>query len=92
MSAETDEIVEALKRKWTEFQTLLPFKADVPLSERIEAFVEPAREGILQNYPSMRAAPNVVIWEMIFVAVIESGSHPPDEVSRARAVLATKYA
>jgi hypothetical protein len=91
LSAEAARIVEILKGKWVQFQTLLPFRADVPLADKIEAFVAPAREGILKNVPIMRVAPDALIWEMIFVAVIESKTHPADEVSKAREILAAKY-
>jgi hypothetical protein len=91
LRAEAAKVVEVLKRKWVEFQTLVPFRADVPLADRIEAFVMPAREGILKHYPIMHVAPDGLIWEMIFVAVIESRTHPPEEVSKARASLAAKY-
>jgi hypothetical protein len=89
---EAAKIVEVLKGKWAYFNTAVPFRDDVSLADRIEAFVEPAREGILNNYPIMRTAPNDIIWEMVFVAVIESKTHRPDEVSQARAALAAKYA
>jgi hypothetical protein len=64
----------------------------VSLSERIEAFVTPAREGILRNFPVMKTAPNAMIWEMTFVAVIESGTHKASDVNEARAALRAKYA
>ena len=92
LHAEAARVVEILTGKWVQFQTMVPFRADVPLADRIEAFMMPAREGILQNVPIMRMAPNALIWEMIFVAVIESKTHPADEVSKARETLAAKYA
>ena len=91
LQAESAKIVEILKRKWVEFQTMVPFPADVPLTHRIEAFIVPAREGILKHYPIMRMAPPGLIWEMVFAAVIESKTHLPDDVSKARASLAAKY-
>ena len=52
----------------------------------------PVSEGILQNFPIMRSAPAEVIWEMVFLAVLQSKTHSADEVSKAREVLAAKYA
>jgi hypothetical protein len=92
LTTETAKIVEVLKLKWVEFQKLVPLRSDLPLSDRIEAFIVPARVGILKHYPTMRTAPAGLIWEMVFVAVIESKTHTPDEISDARALLAAKYA
>ena len=72
LSRTASEIVEILKEKWKYFNTALPFKEEISLSQKIEAFIVPAREGLLHNYPIMKSAPNAMIWEMIFVAVIES--------------------
>jgi hypothetical protein len=77
---------------WVKFQKVVPFRAHASLSDRIEAFVLPAREGILNHYPIMRTAPPGLIWEMAFVAVMGSKVHLPEEVSNARALLAAKYA
>ena len=88
----TAEIVTILTGKWRDFNAAMPFKDSVSLSERIEAFVTPAREAILRNFPVMKAAPNAMIWEMIFVAVIESGTHKTADVNEARAALRAKYA
>jgi hypothetical protein len=58
LNAEAARVVEILKGKWGYYQTTLTFRADVPLATQIELFMMPAREGILENVPIMRLAPN----------------------------------
>jgi hypothetical protein len=92
LGADADEIVDALKRKWIERQSLLLLSADEPLFVHIEALAAPAYADVLNNYAVMREAPPSIFWEMLFVAIFESGTHPPAEVTAARAELAATYA
>ena len=92
LGADADKIVETLKRQWIEHQSLLLLSVDEPLYVHIEAFAAPAYADILHNYPIMREAPPSIFWEMLFVAIFESGTHPTAEATAARAELAAKYA
>jgi hypothetical protein len=92
LEVDADEIVEVLRRKWIERQSLLLLSVHEPLFVHIEAFAEPAYADVLNNYPLMREAPPRIFWEMLFVAIFESGTHPPAELTAARAELAAKYA
>jgi hypothetical protein len=65
---------------------------EVPLADRIEAFASPAMAGMLQNYPSTKAAPPGALWMMIFAAVLESKTHPLEESHEATAQLEAKFA
>ena len=91
LEADADKIVETLKRKWIEHQSLLLLSADEPLFVHIDAFAAPAYADVLNNYPVMREAPPSIFWEMLFVAIFESGTHSTAGMTAARAELAAKY-
>jgi hypothetical protein len=92
VKADTDAIVASLGPKWKMFCEKMPFKAEVPLADRIEAFAAPAFAGMLQHYPSTKSAPAGMLWMMVFTAILESKTHPVDEVNAAIAQLEAKYA
>lgn len=92
VKADTRTIIRSLGPKWRMFCETLPFKEDVPLWQRIEAFAQPAIAGMMQHYPSSKHAPPGMLWMMIFTAILESKTHPADEVNAAIAQLEAKYA
>lgn len=92
VKADMDAIVTSLGPKWKMFCQTLPFKADVPLADRIEMFATPAIAGMMQHYPSTKSAPPGMLWMMIFTAILESKTHPAAEVNAAIAQLEAKYA
>ena len=92
MEAEVDEIIRSLGSKWSMFLEAVAFKDEVPLSEQIELFASPAIAGILSAYPPAKEASNQTLWMMVFTAILESDTHPKDEVNRAIAELERKYA
>jgi hypothetical protein len=92
VKADVNAIVASLEPKWKYFCEAVPFRADVPLHDRIDAFAAPAIAGILQNYPSTKHAPPQMLWLMIFTAIQESRTHPMTEVNAAVAELQKKYA
>ena len=92
VKADTAAIIASLGPRWRYFYETLPFKDNVPLSDRIEAFATPAISSILQNYPSTKHAPNSLLWLMIFTAVRESETHSMAELNVALAELQKKYA
>ncbi len=92
VKADTDAIVRSLGPKWRMFCETLIFKEDVPLWQRIELFANPALEFMFQNYPSMKHAPPKLLWMMIFTAILESKTHPTEEVNTAICQVLAKYA
>ncbi len=69
----------------------MPFKEEVPLCQRIEAFATPAIAGMMQNFPSTKDVPVGLLRRAVFTAILESGTHHPDDVSSAIAQLEVKY-
>ncbi len=92
LKAKMDIATDALRGKWTDFHQQLKFKGDVHLSEIIEIFIVPAREYVISTYPEFSAAPNQMLWMMVFSAVMESGTHSKEVVNEAVAQLEAKYA
>jgi hypothetical protein len=83
VSAEGTAVVAFLKGKWIYFCNALSFRDDVPLSDRIAAFVPPAREGVGNNFHEYRDAPMELILSMVSVAIMNSGTHDPNIVADA---------
>lgn len=92
VKAHSDAIVASLNPKWKVFCQTMPFKVEVPLADRIEAFASPAIAGMLQHYSWTKAAPPGMLWMMVFTAILESKTHPVADVNAAIAQLEAKYA
>jgi hypothetical protein len=92
VKADMSAIVASLGPKWKLFCQQMPFKAEVPLWQQIEAFATPAIAGMMQHYPSTKAAPPGLLWMMVFTAILDSNTHPAAEVNAAIATLEAKYA
>lgn len=91
LRTEAIKITAALREKWIQYLGLLPFREETPLATMVELFLPMANEYVTKNYPVMKMAPPGLIWEMVWVAVIESKTHPVAEVNAARASLAAKH-
>lgn len=87
---DSNAIAASLGPKWKMFCEL-PFRTDVPLANRIEAFAAPAIAAMLENYPSTKSAPPGLPWLMIFTAVLTSKTHPVAQVNAAIDMLEAKY-
>lgn len=81
-----------VKDKWVYFHSNIHLKADVPLSQKIELFPNPLQQFFQTKYPVLLAGPSEMYWLTIFTAILESGTHPKDEVNAAIADLQAKYA
>lgn len=91
LKTEANKITTALREKWFQYLGLLPFREETPLVTKVELFLPMANEYVTKNFPVMKAAPPGLIWEMVWVAVIESKTHPVAEVNAARATLSAKF-
>lgn len=86
-----EEVSASLVPKWKLFCEKLIFKENVHLADQIEAFATPAMAYILENYPTTKTAPPVVLWMLIFRAVQESNTHTIDELNDAVSLLEAKF-
>ena len=95
LKSETIACVGQIKEKWIYFDKTLPFKSDVMLSQKIEAFASPIQAFVQTNYPSLMSSPNFSgkhFWMMIFTAILESKTHPAEQVNEAIDQLGKKFA
>lgn len=91
VATQSNAATEALKNKWIDFNQQLNFKEEVPLAEIMEVFITPAKEYVLSTYPLFSNASNQEIWMMVFIAVVDSGTHPAGVVNKATDDLEKKY-
>lgn len=82
---------DEVREKWLYFNKVLQFKADVSLAEQIDIFSKPLSEFFQQKYPALLLGGSEIFWLSTFTAILESGTHPKDEVNAAVAQLQQKY-
>jgi hypothetical protein len=83
---------EDIKAKWIGFHSTMHFKADVPLSLKMDTFITPIQLFFEKKYPVLAAGPAETFWLTTFTAILESGTHPKEQVNAAIAELRAKYA
>lgn len=83
---------EDVKAKWIQFNETVHLKAGIPLSQRIDAFAQPLQQFFETKYPALLLASSEIFWLTIFTAILESGTHPKEEVNGAIGELKLKYA
>jgi hypothetical protein len=91
---QTIACTDALKVKWIDFNGTLAFKDTVSLNEIIELSADPASTFVEQNYPLLMSSTRsgTHFWMTIFTAVLESQTHPKDQVNAAIEELRKTYA
>jgi hypothetical protein len=76
--------IPAMTEKWQRFCEALPFKPDVPLLDRINAFSHPTSKWAYDNIPDIKKTQNPLPWFfLLFAAVHCSGTHSDAEVDKA---------
>ena len=92
LSAQTASALEEVKGKWIYFNETIHLKADIPLSQKIDLFVQPIQQFFQSKYPLLLLGSSEIFWLTVFTAILESGTHPKEEVNAAIAELKGKYA
>jgi hypothetical protein len=92
LGGQTSTATEDIKAKWIHFHNTVHFKVEIPLSEKIDAFIKPIHLFFEKKYPALAVGPVEVFWLATFTAILESGTHPKELVNAAIAELRSKYA
>jgi len=87
----TASACEDVKAKWLHFHETVHLQAEVPLSQKIDFFVQPVHQFFENKYPVLLRGPSEIFWLTVFTAILESGTHPKEAVNAAIAELKTKY-
>lgn len=82
---------EDVKAKWIHFHQTVHLKAEVPLSEKIDFFVQPVQQFFQIKYPVLLQGPSEIFWLTVFTGILESGTHSKEAVNAAIAELKKKY-
>lgn len=88
----TDKATNEIRAKWIYFCETLPMKEGTPLSIRMRLFITPIQELIEKSYPILLTAPAELYWTIIFTGILESKTHPSDEINAAIDELSEIYA
>lgn len=92
LKRQTGAAREDVKNKWVHFNQTVHLKADVPLSQKVDFFIKPIHQFFQSKYPVLLQGPTEIFWLTVFTAILESGTHPKDEVNAAIEQLRSKYA
>lgn len=87
LSSQTASALEEVKGKWIYFNEVAQLQPSVPLSRKIELFLQPIQQYFQAKYPLLLAGPSEVFWLTVFTAILESGTHPKEEINAALAEL-----
>jgi hypothetical protein len=82
---------EEVKAKWIYFNQKVHLDPKVSLSQRIDLFAQPIQQLFHNKYQVLLVGSSQLFWLTIFTAILESGTHPKDEVNAATAQLKDKY-
>ncbi len=76
-----------VREKWLHFHNTVHLKAELPLAQKIDLFAQPLSQFFQQKYPQLLLGGSELFWLTTFTAILESGTHPKDEVNAAVAQL-----
>ena len=78
-----DQAVSFACEKWLYFSQTLIFNQNVPLRDRIAAFLVPVSEGLKNKFEPLRRAPDPVILLIVAKGVEASRTHSRNEIENA---------
>jgi len=81
-----------VKGKWAYFNETIHLDTSIPLADRIDMFAQPVAHFFESKYPDLLAGSSEIFWLTVFTAVLESNTHPKEEVNLAVIELRRKYA
>jgi len=87
-----DKAREEVRDKWLYHNNTLPLKKEIPLSKRIDTFVLPVSEYFNEKYPILISDGGDIFWNTVTAGIVESDTHPKDEIKAALEELRGKYA
>jgi hypothetical protein len=91
LRSQTAIATDAIKSKWIYLNSTVHFRAEIPLSAKIDAFITPIHLFFEKSYPVLAAGPAEVFWLTTFTAILESGTHSKEQINAAIAELRPKY-
>jgi len=75
--------IEDVKDRWINYTQTSRFKNDVPLSENIANFAHPLAEFFKKRYLNLYQYDRSIFWYTVSMAILNSKTHPKDEVNLA---------
>jgi hypothetical protein len=78
-----DDAIRGAAEKWLYFSKVIVFKDDVELREKISSFSIPAFEGLRNNFPPLKEAPESVLFLIVLKCIERSGTHSRSQIETA---------
>ena len=82
--------IEDIKDRWINYTQTLRFKKDAPLCENIDIFAHPLAEFFKKRYLNLYQYDGSIFWYTVSMAILNSKTHPIDEVNLAMKELNAK--
>ena len=77
-----EEAENKIAERWTVFSQL-PFKDDVGLRVKVEAFIPPAMEGVIRPSPALVGLPTEIVMLIFANGILKAGTHSALEIQDA---------
>lgn len=77
------DVIQTASDKWTLFSNTIIYKQEVPLVDRVTAFMVPFEEGLRANVPALRNPPDGLILMLVLKGIEKSGTHTRQEIETA---------
>ena len=81
-----DNAIERAAGKWIYFSKTFVFKNGVPLRTKIIAFSVPAFEGLRNNFPPLKEAPETVLMLIVLKCIEKSRTHSRSQIETAMGI------
>lgn len=82
---------EDIRRKWARYCITVRPGADLPLVDRMDRFVELMQRYLGHKHPVLLDGSAHAFWFAVFAAILESGTHPREDVRAAIETLRRRY-
>jgi len=85
------QATDETREKWLHFHRNVHLKEEVSLATKIDLFSQPLAQFFNTKYSQLLLGSPDIFWMAVFTAVLESGTHPKEQVNAAVEELRSKY-
>jgi hypothetical protein len=78
-----DDVIERAAEQWIYFSKTVVFKDEVGFREKIIAFCVPVFQGLRNNFPPLKEAPEALLFLVVLKCIEKSGTHSRSQIEMA---------
>lgn len=76
-----DDAIQLAAERWRYFCETIPYRADVPLVDRIPSFCIPMYQGLRTTFPVLKDSPDTFLLIVVVKGIERSGTHSREQVA-----------